>query len=199
MKGKQIMEANKRSKELLECDLTSEELIEKGNELSKKNQEITRLEDEKKSVVSDFKARIDACHSKIGILSQAITTKKESREVECELQYNTPITGVKSLIRLDTHTSEKEMVMTQDEKEDLFINGLGDLGETFMFNNGEDVTIIEREDVKEGKTCWESASDVLEAKELVQEKRKEDKEYRVIRGEWDGVTKFQMQVKKDKK
>jgi len=193
------MEKNPKSEEFLECKLTPPELMEKGRLLSQENQKSSRLEDEKKSVMSNFKAKIDACDAEIGVLSQAISTGIEMRNVKCETRYNAPESGMKTLFRLDVNESAKISNMSANELQDLFINGLGDMETEFVFKDMQAFSIVNRDDLKENEKGWDSAGDVSEAKDLITFKRKKDSEYRVIRGEWDGVTKYQLQIKNGEK
>jgi len=129
-------------KERLECVLTPEELQQKGRELAEQSQSQQRLEEEKKAIVSDFKAKGDACTSAIGVLSLAISTRREYRQVDCELRYNEPQSGMKTRIRMDTKETIRSEQMTDDEKQDLFINALGEQNEEFVFLDRQTLPII---------------------------------------------------------
>lgn len=58
----------------------------KATQLAETCSEKTRLAEEKKSVVSDYKAKIDAKDSTISLLSSHITNGYEHKSVECEVK-----------------------------------------------------------------------------------------------------------------
>lgn len=65
---------------------TSEELTSKSRQLAEACTKKTQIETEKKSVVSEFKAKIDAQDSQINLLSGHISNGFETRNVECEVE-----------------------------------------------------------------------------------------------------------------
>ena len=113
------MEENRM--ELLECVLTEKELLEYGQQLSRRNNEVTRLESQKKATVSEFTAKVDAAKAEINVLSEKVSTGREWRKVEVEVQFNYPVAGKKRIVRLDTKELVSECNMTADELQDLFI------------------------------------------------------------------------------
>lgn len=62
------------------------ELAQKSTQLAETCGEKSRLVEEKKSVNSDYKAKIDAKDSIIGLLSSNITNGYEIKTVECEVE-----------------------------------------------------------------------------------------------------------------
>lgn len=109
-------------KKTLECRLTREELEKKSHLLAKQSIEAENLELQRKSVLSDFKAKSDLLKKEISILSGEIASKSEYREVECEVFYNEPKKEEKTIIRMDTGEVEAIEIMSIAEKEDLFKN-----------------------------------------------------------------------------
>lgn len=104
----------------LKCELTEDEIKEYGAELARKYSEITDLEDQKKSITSDFKARIDAANSDAGILARKIQNGYEFRDVFCEIQYIDDEKVVQT-VRQDTGEIIKTRPMTPEEMQrDLF-------------------------------------------------------------------------------
>lgn len=77
-----------RSKELrnIRYAFTEAELQDKSKQLATACTEKQHIEDEKKSVNSDFKAKIDAKTSSINLLSNHISNGFEMRNVECEVE-----------------------------------------------------------------------------------------------------------------
>ncbi len=185
------MERYPKSTEQLECVLTQEELVEKGRKLSKETQRRNSLEDEKKSVNSSLKASIDACNAEINRLGIIVSNGKEMREVECETHFNTPQDGIKSLIRTDTGEVIREQPMSNNEREDLFINAIGpreaDDFPVFVFANKLAVPMVNREAEDFSSEGWDSFKTPMEAKELVKhapsEKGLEENVYRVVFGD----------------
>jgi len=64
------------------------ELAQKSTQLAETCGEKARLCEEKKSVNSEYKAKIDAKDSVISLLSSHITNGYEIKNVECEVEYD---------------------------------------------------------------------------------------------------------------
>jgi hypothetical protein len=64
------------------------EITQKSTQLAETCGDKSRLIEEKKSVVSDYKAKIDAKDSVISLLSSHITNGYEHKTVECEVEYD---------------------------------------------------------------------------------------------------------------
>jgi hypothetical protein len=64
------------------------EIAQKSTQLAETCGERTRLMEEKKSVTSDYKAKIDAKDSIVSLLSSHITNGYEIKTVECEVEYD---------------------------------------------------------------------------------------------------------------
>ena len=76
-------------KRSLTCLLTVEEMKSLGIELAGATQKKSRLEDDKKQSMSQFKAEIDAADAEINAISQKIASGKEVRIIDCEVKYHT--------------------------------------------------------------------------------------------------------------
>ena len=114
------MKDTEKTHEHLKCILTEEEIKEAGASLADRYSEITDLEEAKKSVTSDFKAKIDSATADASVLARKIQNGYEFRNVECELQFCTDDKIVQS-VRLDTFEIFKSRPMTSDElQEGLF-------------------------------------------------------------------------------
>lgn len=92
----------KKSTRYLKYQFTETELRDKATQLARECRQNEEMEDEKKSVVSDFKAKIDGLQAKISLLSGHINNGYEYRNIECEVSLNTPVTGKKTITRTDT-------------------------------------------------------------------------------------------------
>lgn len=78
------------------------EITSFSQDLASRVQSLNRLEEEKKEIADSFKARMSAEGAKINQISLWITNGFDFRDIDCEVQYHTPKTGVKSIVRLDT-------------------------------------------------------------------------------------------------
>lgn len=95
------MEAQK-TKRTLKYEFTDLEMLELGRDLSIKSQELRNLEDQKKSVVSEFSSRMTIAKEQIGQLSDKVASGYEMRDVYCTVVYHVPETGKKIFTRTDT-------------------------------------------------------------------------------------------------
>ena len=188
-----------KQEELLECILTDKELMIKADELARLNQEKTRLDNEKKATVSEFAAKINTCDAGISRLSLAISTKRESRTVDCEIRYNDPNEGIKTIVRLDTGDNVRQLVMTENEKSDMFINATGEQDLGFVFNNKLIAAIVNKEDLTTtNQDDWDSVGPARRAEDLVQAIIDKDMTYRVIKGSNDDGDGFLYMLQKNK-
>jgi len=103
--------------EYLKCILTEAEIKEAGAALARRYSEITNLEEQKKSVTSDFKAKIDAATAEASLLARQIQNGYEFRQIDCEIQRVWEDKTVQT-IRLDTGEIVKTRPMTADELQD---------------------------------------------------------------------------------
>lgn len=103
---------------MLPCLLTPDERIDSAVILSTKLQELSELEEQKKAEAAKFKLLMDALELEIEVLAHNVKTGTEDRPIECELVYNFPKRGMKSLIRLDTKETIEEWEMTDADKRD---------------------------------------------------------------------------------
>lgn len=98
----------------LQYDFTAVEINELAVELANKNQEVARMEMEKKSVVARYKANIDLLSEQVNDLSNKVASGYEYRDVECEVIFNQPKNGQKTFIRSDTSKSFTEKMTDTD-------------------------------------------------------------------------------------
>lgn len=100
----------------LKCDLTEEELLQAGEDLAKAIDEARTLEEQRKSVNEDFKAKIAAEEAEITIKQRLVRNKNEFRNVQCELTLNYTTQKAVS-IRTDTKEVVQERYMSYEEKQ----------------------------------------------------------------------------------
>jgi galactokinase len=97
-------------KRSLRVDLSAIEVHDYSVKLANANKSIVSIEEEKKSVNSQYKARVDEKKASINKLSALVTDGFEMRDVECTIEYNKPEPGRKTIIRNDlnkVHAVEK--------------------------------------------------------------------------------------------
>ena len=95
------MEQSKERKTLKYLFSDREKLILAG-ELANKQQELRQLEDQKKSINSEYASRINIAREHININADKLASGYEMREIDCKVQYHTPEQNKKLLLRLDT-------------------------------------------------------------------------------------------------
>lgn len=87
----------------LRYDFTAVEIHDLSLELAKKTKELAAVADEKKSVVSQFAARLNEIKATTNKLSNQVADGWEYREIECEVEYHKPQQGKKTIIRKDSN------------------------------------------------------------------------------------------------
>jgi hypothetical protein len=102
----------------LRHDFSESEVNEISQELVANINEKTRVEDEKKSAVRKFNGEIKYWDKKISRDAELITNGFEDRDTACEVQFNVPTYGNKTITRLDTKESWVEPM--EFEEQDLF-------------------------------------------------------------------------------
>ena len=173
-----------RAEDLLDCKLTVEELNEKGERLASLNQDAASLEGEAKTKASEFKAKINSCTAEITTLALIISKKSERRNVKCEIKFNTPIDGQKTFIRLDTGEIIRTCLMSDTEKRDIEINGMGDQELVFVFIDRREVPLIEQEACSQKDAAeWQTMGIPQKAESLIEAPLDPKASYRVIKGE----------------
>ncbi len=119
------MEVLKNSeKRWLRYDFSAPEIHDLSMDLANKTQQFQTVSDEKKSVSSQFKSRLDSIQSDLNSLSNKVASGYEIREVECEVKYHKPEQGKKTIIRKDNNqkiiekmTSEEWNLFNQEQEE----------------------------------------------------------------------------------
>lgn len=100
----------------LSCDLTAEEVSTYSMELANATIERNEIESEKKEIMSNFTARINKCNADGAVLSRKIQTRKEDRQVECDLDFDYA-KGMVYTIRTDTGVTIGQRKLTDDERQ----------------------------------------------------------------------------------
>lgn len=87
----------------LKYEFSAIETHELSLQLASKTKEKVALEEEKKSVASSYKARIDEVTATCNKLSNQVSDGFEMRDIECEGLHHQPEVGKKSIIRTDNN------------------------------------------------------------------------------------------------
>ena len=101
---------------MLPVALTDEQKIEAGESLTNALMRLRELEEEKNFEMSLFKRQIKACNVDIQRLTEMLHNGSEDREVQCEVVYNMPVMGMKTIMRLDTNEPFDEKDMSAADK-----------------------------------------------------------------------------------
>ena len=106
----------KRYDKVLACDLTRDQLLDKGRLLAESVQKQKDIENAAKAAASAFKDDLKDEESKAWLLRQQITEKKEDRSVTVEerVDFNR---NMVSVIRMDTLEVIKERALTIEERQ----------------------------------------------------------------------------------
>lgn len=100
----------------LSCDLTAEEVNTYSQELASVTTEQAEIEAEKKDILSSFTARLNKCAADRIVLARKITTKKEDRQVECDLDFDYA-KGMVYTVRTDTGVTIAQRKLSEDERQ----------------------------------------------------------------------------------
>lgn len=119
-------------KRTLRYDFTAVEIHDLSLQLANKNKEVKSLIQKKKSVTSQCTAEINAAEAACGVLSNQVADGYEHREIECEVIFNQPTQGKKTIIRKDSNALVGIESMTAfdydkiNEENNLFNQNAGD-------------------------------------------------------------------------
>lgn len=102
----------------LQYRFTEAELIALGKELGESQLKLRQLDDDRKMVADEWKAKISFAEAHINSLSNKTSSGYEYRDIECTVTLNTPVDGDKTVTRNDTGEIVKIMPMDESEKQD---------------------------------------------------------------------------------
>lgn len=100
-------------KRTLRYDFTASEIHDLSLQLAGKTKEVASLVKKKKSVTSQCTAEINAAESACAVLSNQVADGYEHREIDCDVLFNQPTQGKKTIIRKDSNTLVGVEPMTQ--------------------------------------------------------------------------------------
>jgi phosphopantetheinyl transferase (holo-ACP synthase) len=96
----------------LRYDFTAVEIHDYSLQLANKTKELSAIEEERKSVTSNFAAKINEAKATCNKLSNFISNGYEYRDIECTVEYHKPEQGKKTLTRKDN----KEKIVEKMEQ-----------------------------------------------------------------------------------
>lgn len=105
----------KKTKANVKVLYTDAERMEIADRLARANVAKVQLEEQKKTVDADLKARIEEQSEAIQRESRKLMSGYEYRDVECEITYDTPQPGWKTVARVDTGEIVRQAPMTEAE------------------------------------------------------------------------------------
>lgn len=111
------MKTSKAIKSNLDYHFTETELIALGKELGESQLKLRQLDDDRKMVADEWKAKISSAEAHINSLSNKVSSGYEYRDIECTVTYNTPVLGDKTITRNDTMAIVKIMPMDESEQQ----------------------------------------------------------------------------------
>lgn len=121
---------NKKTSKSLRYQFKDHEIISQSKEMAEYNNELARVEQERKRANSQFKAEKDRITAAIGLLSDNISTGYEMRSIEVDVFLNTPKDGEKTLVRSDNGTIVEVLPMSSEENQmDLPFGGEEEIAE----------------------------------------------------------------------
>lgn len=119
-------------KRTLRYDFTAVEIHDLSVQLANETKKVVSLTEEKKSVVSQWTAKINESKATCNSLSFKVADGYEHRDVDCEVIFNQPANGKKTIIRKDSNTLVGVEAMTTkdwdiiNEENNLFNQNAGD-------------------------------------------------------------------------
>lgn len=102
--------------ETLSCDLNQDEINLYSQELANVTTEQAEVEAHKKDVLSGITARLNKCAADRVVLARKITSRKEDRPVECELEFDYAA-GKVYTVRVDTGVTIRQRKLSDDERQ----------------------------------------------------------------------------------
>lgn len=100
-------------KRTLRYDFTAVEIHDLSVQLANETKKVGSLTEEKKSVTSQWTAKINEAKAACNSLSFKVADGYEHREVDCEVIFNRPQNGKKTIIRKDSNALVAVEQMTQ--------------------------------------------------------------------------------------
>src|SRR5688500_11723895 len=104
--------------ETLRYDFTDSEVLSMARMQSEHLEALETLEEQKKQVAEDFKARITGVEVQVSMLRPRMVSRYEMRPVEVEIRFDDPEVGVKSSYRMDCGELLRTVPMEDHERQE---------------------------------------------------------------------------------
>jgi hypothetical protein len=121
----------------LACQLTGEEIQDKGRAIAGYMVQYDESEALKKAQAKEAADELKALRTKMSDLAQVIKAGAELRPVECEVRFNVPTVGTKRIVRKDTNELVRDEAMSPDEQQNNLFDDVNELDR--MFGSGPEV------------------------------------------------------------
>ncbi len=128
----------KRITETLTCELSEQELNEKGQLMSAAMLEYDTVEDQKKEATKVFSEQLKEVRGRMRQLSRVIRDKSEERSVECIVRFHNPEPGMKRIIREDTGEIVRDEQMTMAERQNNLFDDISELNRLYKSDEPEE-------------------------------------------------------------
>lgn len=109
------MKKAKTTREFLKYEFTHDEIHDKGLELARLTSEQAAIDNERKAVASEFKAKLDGIAASMETIGKHINNGYEHRYIDCDVIFHKPNTGMKTVYRKDTGEEVRRENMSEEE------------------------------------------------------------------------------------
>lgn len=104
---------------LLKHTFSRDEIVEIAQESASAAYSRNELEAQLDSIKADFKGRIGLLETAIDKAQRKIRDGYEMRDIQCEVQFHTPVDGMKRVVRLDTYEEVGIEAMLPHERQEI--------------------------------------------------------------------------------
>lgn len=105
------------SRESIRCDYTPEEMVATASALAERVNELQALREAKKASDATFNSQIEVVTTAVISLAKKYSKGYEMRELDCDIRYNTPEPGKKTIYRTDTAEAIQDMTWEEKQEE----------------------------------------------------------------------------------
>lgn len=107
----------KKISEYLKYEFTTEERLVLADELGRANRNLDALKLRKAEVTKRIGSEIAEAESTVNGLSNKVVDGYEYRNIDCEVRFDVPRRGMKTIVRLDTSEIVAEKRMSDEENQ----------------------------------------------------------------------------------
>ena len=103
----------------LKCILTGDELLQAGKDMADAQEAMRAHQSDLDRIMKDIQAKVVAEESKVITNASRIRSGYDFRNIACEVHFDIPASGQKTIYRTDTDEVVEVRFMTDDEKQRL--------------------------------------------------------------------------------